>query len=555
MDRLTGRQTAARHAAWATSWGGVPYANDVVAKDSVEPPCGGHSRHLEGDEMLRLLFALSLTLPVVLACGGESEPSYEIVRVTTHDSLPVEYPFGGTSVEEKVANSDVIVRATMTSFAAEVAGDADGAHRIIYKFHLAVSEYLQGTGGTNNVAVWIEHGSHGTIAEADRAKANLLTARDGQWDDREAIIFLSSDNSGYGATIDALLDTADHYLLAEQHWHGDDRYSLHSEFDKLWLPSATPPGGVSGASAAESSGDSKAFLLAIPKEVTERKISGQGSGSTPTITQGALKSKIAAVQAAVDAGDGSEAYRECIQGKYRIERLNAYHEARDGTDAFGRTPVRHELESGEAAGTVLETLFNDGVSETIRGRTWLEGADADLFTITLGERMPFESGETGFYWSETLATARPLPSATYTFTVREVWTLYAKCDFAVDLDWTVVASKPEYVTHEAFFDPVDVGGGVQANAKDGVLKPRTFTGGTLNSISYGGNTVTIGVTPDTALDGRIVDFIATDGTVSLSLEVSDATVNATDDTLSWTVADAPWADGDELMVRVRSETH
>ena len=72
--------------------------------------------------MLRLLFALSLTLSVVLACGGESEPSYEIVRVTTHDSLPVEYPFGGTSVEEKVAKSDVIVRATMTSFARGAGG-------------------------------------------------------------------------------------------------------------------------------------------------------------------------------------------------------------------------------------------------------------------------------------------------------------------------------------------------------------------------------------------------------------------------------------------------
>ena len=363
---------------------------------------------------------------------------------------------------------------------------------------------------------------------------------------------MSSAASGYGAAIDALLDTADHYLLAEQHWHGDDRYSLHSEFDKLWLPSATPPGGVSGASAAESSGDSKAFLLAIPEDVTERQISGQGSGSTPTITQGGLKSRIAAVQAAIDAGDGSEAYRECIQGKYRIERLNAYHEARDDSGAFGRTPVRYELESGAAAGTALETLFNDGVSETIKGRTWLEGADADLFTITLGERMPFESGETGFYWSETLATARPLASGTYTFTVKAVWTLYAKCDFAVDLDWTVVASKPEYVMHETFFDPVVVGGSVQATATDGVLKPRAFTGGTLNSIGYSGTTVTIGVTPETALNGQVVDFIETDGTVSLSLDVSDATVNATDDTLSWTVADAPWADGDELMVRVRT---
>ena len=54
------------------------------------------------------------------------------------------------------------------------------------------------------------------------------------------------------------------------------------------------------------------------------------------------------------------------------------------------------------------------------------------------------------------------------------------------------------------------------------------------------------------VDGRSVDFIETDGTVSLSLEVSNATVNATDDTLSCTVADTRWADGDELMVRIRA---
>ena len=59
------------------------------------------------------------------------------------------------------------------------------------------------------------------------------------------------------------------------------------------------------------------------------------------------------------------------------------------------------------------------------------------------------------------------------------------------------------------------------------------------------------VSPHTGLPGHVVDFIELDGTVSLSLHADDATVDAANDTLSWSVASQPWEDGDELMVRVR----
>jgi hypothetical protein len=39
--------------------------------------------------------------------------------------------------------------------------------------------------------------------------------------------------------------------------------------------------------------------------------------------------------------------------------------------------------------------------------------------------------------------------------------------------------------------------------------------------------------------------------VPLSLKVADATVDSANDTLSWSVASQPWADGDKLMVRIR----
>ena len=49
---------------------------------------------------------------------------------------------------------------------------------------------------------------------------------------------------------------------------------------------------------------------------------------------------------------------------------------------------------------------------------------------------------------------------------------------------------------------------------------------TIERISYESSTVEVGVTPDDALDGHILDFIELDGTVSLSLNVANATVDS-----------------------------
>ncbi len=45
-----------------------------------------------------------------------------------------------------------------------------------------------------------------------------------------------------------------------------------------------------------------------------------------------------------------------------------------------------------------------------------------------------------------------------------------------------------------------------------------------------------------------------DGTVSLSLDVAEATADAANNTLSWSVSEQPWEDGALLMVRIRGAT-
>ncbi|MDE2715964.1 MAG: hypothetical protein OXI33_02975, partial [Chloroflexota bacterium] len=72
-------------------------------------------------------------------------------------------------------------------------------------------------------------------------------------------------------------------------------------------------------------------------------------------------------------------------------------------------------------------------------------------------------------------------------------------------------------------------------------------------IEWASGTVKVKVSPHTGLTGQTVDFIELDGSVSLSLLVDDATIDAANNTLSWTVSEQPWHDGDKLMVRIREE--
>ena len=88
-------------------------------------------------------------------------------------------------VEEKIADNNVVVRATMTSLSSEVIADANSKYRAILKFNLNVSEYLKGTGPSSIVAVWVDGRPYDARDEANDAKAGILIERDDQWDDRE----------------------------------------------------------------------------------------------------------------------------------------------------------------------------------------------------------------------------------------------------------------------------------------------------------------------------------------------------------------------------------
>ena len=519
--------------------------------------------------MIRAMILIPM-LAALLACGlftRTAEPATQVVEphaaiaeatadpmTTTEEAervievtgdIPIDNQ-GDTLIEQKIFGGDAIVKATMTSYSSGVFVDAKGKFLSTLTFNLEVSEYLKGSGATNIVALWVDGTRYDTIAEANVAEARNLANRDDQWDDRAAIIFLYDGASGLGTSLDAQFQLADHYLLAAGHrYFDDDRYSLHSTRNKVWLPAA----------GTGSNGDTQEFLLDVPPP----------TGTASTITLGDLKSRIAGVTAEFDGGDGSEAYETCVEETYEIEQVIRYFREEEDSEAYDKSPQDSSLASGQPADSVLHQRQNGGAYPDTKAKTWLEGRDADLFTVTQGEPTDvdvdgdgtFTAESDGIEFTETFATARPLPSGEYEIVRKEVWPRYLPCDYVLDNEWTITVNAPEGVLHEAFFDPVTDGTAVAADDTNGVLKPASFTGAggaTIERIEWESGTVKLKVSPHTGLSGHVVDFIELDGTASLSLHADDATVDAANHTLIWSVASQPWEDGDELMVRVRRST-
>ena len=122
----------------------------------------------------------------------------------------------------------------------------------------------------------------------------------------------------------------------------------------------------------------------------------------------------------------------------------------------------------------------------------------------------------------------------------------------------VTVTPPPDTVHEAFFDPVALASGVGTDASNGVLKPTAFSvGGSSTSITglkWDNASVVLTLSPHASLSGHNLDFIELDGSVSLSLPVSSATVDTTAGTLTWSVPNQPWHHGDMLMLRNASST-
>ena len=448
---------------------------------------------------------------------------------------------GPSFLESRILKSPVIARVRLDSVSSTVESGPTyqgTKYLALLEFNLTVLEYLKGSGADDIVAVWVAAPLFDTRQAAAAALPAIIADRNTARDNYEAIVFLQNSDPSIASTLQT-----DRYYLA---WGGgtmddDDGYSIASRYDKLWLPADAQ---------SDSSGDQQRFLMDVPP----------ATGTAPTITLGELRTRNAAVVAKLDAGDDSGAHRECVRRTYLNEGINQYRTSIGDDGHLPRTPDQ-ELASGlPSSSVVFEKTALGGLPNT-RAEVWLEEGDADLFSVLYGDSVPHDFSGDGvidsIQYVRRIVSARPLPEGSYITNYNRRDARFVRCDgYSFSHDWTITVNAPEGVLHEAFFDPVMDGTAVAADETNGVLKPASFTddGGaaaTIERIEWESGTVKLEVSPHTGLSGHVLDFIELDGTVSLSLNADQATVDADNDTLSWSVASQPWEDGDELMVRIR----
>ena len=409
---------------------------------------------------------------MLLGCGlrGDSGQVAEESEATASSQATMVGPFvvpsagsmiaydGPSSLEERILRSPVIARVRLDSATSTVESGTTYRgmkYSVLLEFSFSVLEYLKGSGANDIVAVWAAEPFFDTRQEAEAALPAIAAARDTGWDNHEAIVFLHSSEASLAST-----QQADRYYLAwggswNNYGVGDDGYSIASRHDKLWLPAEAAVGTPS-----QRTGDQQRFLMDVPS----------ASGTAPTITLGEIKTRIAAVTAKVNASDGSREYLECVQRTYYYERQDS-HDINTGGDGLTRKTPDHELDSGLAASSVVyEESPVFGIFPDKKGRTWLDGADADLFSVESGDTVPWDSSGDGvndsIYFARFVVSSRPLPAGGYRFHFNDVWAAFVRCDgWTIRYEWTVTVTAPEGTLHEAFFDPVTVGTAVPLTAR------------------------------------------------------------------------------------------
>ena len=467
-------------------------------------------------------------------------------------------PYSGlASLEESILLADVIARVSLVSTRASLSKrpyDAEDIWGALLEFRFEVHEYLKGSGPDQIGGIVYIH-FRTSEEDAQTGVEQIASAHDSRWDAREAIVFLTKAPR-YEGRLPAFPVESDQYFFGFMAWAAaglpgglHDGYTVGSPFRKLWLPEAT---GTSARSPTE-----KVFLLDAP--ATTSTTAGAGgvsaravsptTATAPTISLTNLKSKIAALEAEANVG-GTPAYRDCVESIYIHWRLTT-HQVRTKGTPLKRYDVT--IASGQPAGTLIHETYAIGTTTLDVGPIyWYDGADKDIVRPeVIGARPGWISGPDPLI-AIGHVTTRPLPSGDYTFFYNG---RHPVCDLRLPgahnhrvVYLTVTA--PERTLHEAFFDPVAIGTAVGADGSNGVLKPASFsldgTTTTISSLKWEDGEVTMALSPTTTLADYAIDFIDATGTTTLSLSSDNASTTA----LTWTVADAPWADGDLLMLRL-----
>ena len=420
------------------------------------------------------------------------------------------------SVWSRVRASDIVVRAIFV---------AEGNDVLEFR----AIEYLKGEGSTEFEV---------------RA---LTTGRNREWDEREGVLLLA-----YGRNKLAVIDKGERvdealYFLNARPMvyagHLPDTYMFDGH-RPAWLPAIGEGIIHAERDTTVSYGTEVWPYLGLPQP--------KGHGAMSVIELRSIVDEIEGYQRTYSTTAVAECNaREQLYGKY-------YTLFQSTTGSSWTMYVDHrEVPSGAAEGDIILAVEHWEAHETTDQyhKYWLTGRDANLFAARFID--PDMLPDTGFVHN--VVNIRPLPRGTYEFIehVQDSW--YFPCNFVPPNDksaWIVTATAPAGTLHEAFFDPVDLTeGGAGATGSSGVIDPDEFTVSSdeyeIESLVWRNNSVVLTLDDHVSLSGYSLDFLELDGSIDTTLDVSDATVNQTAATWTWSVTGAPWEDGDQLMLRIR----
>ena len=519
-----------------------------------------------------LALVLSLLTIASASCLPERAEAYTLPPPDSRGSVPA-------SIEEQILVSDAIVLVTLKS----VTPDAEFAtgerqheyywgsssafvypdNEVYYEFYrpmqvlrFLVHDYLKGTGPSEIVVEVRDYDNeHFTsLPDALAFAAKMVTGRDAAWVEPEDVAY----PIGYVPTGTAVVrnptwdDRPGVLFLQKQHqWTSENYVFSVSQPDYSYRLGHLPESEsfVFSLSNFEFQEDylytidtlSRAWLPAHPsQDYGEWRFITDGNEDSPLlISLSDLSARIAEIDALVQAGEGIEGYEYCLYEKITHER-----EMRAEESPWTPFVWQKELDSGLPKGS--ELYRHDWTSRDQYDRYWVTGSDAPLFE---NKAVDDDSDSTNGF-SEIEATTRPLPMGIYQVNFHTQYGRYISCDFIPsDSYYTaeVTVQAPAGTLHEAFFDPTE------ADIED--VSPAEFTlRGTstkIQSLRWDGNNVVMTLNPDVSLSGYALDFIALDGTISLSLLVDEVAADGITGTLSWSMSSRPWANGDQLMLRIR----
>ena len=492
-------------------------------------------------KLLVCVLLLLIASASILASCRSPQPIAEIEEV----ALPPRDLLVPAGIDEQIFRSDIIVVASFVSATAGVQTVPGGigvspTFRPMQVLTFRASEYLKGTGPAiftvevldGRTAIYTEGNMYEGYLTSDAAMTEarqLVADRNTTWDDRPGVLFLKGPLSSAASSTDAesgatRSSSGQSYGFALFNFYADGSFAYSMDTNaRAWLPDSEAP--TSGATGRNSVSSNPEYIIDVAKN------------PPPVTSLAELKTRIGEIAAMRTAGDGSKAYEECLYRKFTRER--AY---RDGWSP----PVDSiTIESGQPKGTTLyqsSTNYYDDYS--IRTTS---GPDADLFkVITIDDDTDASNGH-----SFARVTTRPLSKGEYTVNFHTQIGADVICDHnPTDTNYNtsvVTVIAPSGTLHEVFFDPTAAG-------TDDVSPAEFTAGGTATEISglrWTNNQVVLTLDPHVSLSGHVLDFIALDGSVSLSLFTDSATVDSAAGTHSWLVTTEPWENGDQLMVRIR----